>query len=112
MSAAPPLGTSRRVAPGVRAAVAGVWVTLAAAIGYVLAFDPTDRAADSTRQCAWHTLFGVNGPTCGGTRMVWYLLHGDLVQTGRHHLLALVGVPFALREDDEANTATAASASS
>lgn len=34
-------------------------------------------------------LTGINGPTCGGTRLVWYLLHGDLVQTARHHLVAL-----------------------
>jgi hypothetical protein len=94
MSAAPPTVTPRAAA-GVRAAVAGGWTTLAAALGYVLAFDPTDRAADPTGPCTWHTLFGINGPTCGGTRMVWYLLHGDLVQAARHHLLALVGVPFA-----------------
>lgn len=28
--------------------------------------------------------------------MVWYLLHGDLVEAARHHLVALIGVPFAL----------------
>jgi hypothetical protein len=28
--------------------------------------------------------------------MVWYLLHGDLAQAARHHLVALVGMPFAL----------------
>lgn len=28
--------------------------------------------------------------------MVCYLLHGDLVQAARHHLVALIGVPFAL----------------
>ena len=94
MSATPP--TRRGTAPGVRAAVAAVWATLAVAIGYTLAFDPTDRATDPTGPCTWHTLFGINGPTCGGTRMLWYLLHGDLVQAARHHLLALVGVPFAL----------------
>jgi Protein of unknown function (DUF2752) len=96
MSAAPPTARPRRAALGVRAAVAGMWVTLAAAIAYVLTFDPTDRAADPTGPCTWHALFGINGPTCGGTRMVWYLLHGDLVQAARHHLVALIGVPFAL----------------
>jgi hypothetical protein len=26
--------------------------------------------------------------------MVWFLLHGDLVQAAGHHLLALIAVPF------------------
>jgi hypothetical protein len=91
MTAAPP--TTR--AAGRRWAVAGVWAAVVAALGYVLAFDPTDRVADPTGPCLWHALFGINGPTCGGTRMVWYLLHGDLVQAARHHLVALVAVPVA-----------------
>ncbi len=41
-------------------------------------------------------MFGTNGPTCGGTRMVWYLLHGDVVNAARMHLVALIGTPFAL----------------
>jgi hypothetical protein len=73
-----------------------VWACLAAAVAYVLAFDPTDNVADPAGACAWHAIFGINGPTCGGTRMVWFLLHGDLVQAGRHHLVALIGVPFAV----------------
>lgn len=73
-----------------------VWATLAGAVSYVLAFDPTDRVADPTGPCLWHAVFGIDGPGCGGTRMVWYLLHGDLVQAGRHHLAALLAVPFAL----------------
>lgn len=64
------------------------------AIAYVLAFNPTDRVADPTGPCLWHAAFGIDGPGCGGTRMVWYLLHGDLVQAARHHLAALVAVPF------------------
>ncbi|MEO3781193.1 DUF2752 domain-containing protein [Micromonospora sp. B11E3] len=60
----------------------------------MLRFDPTDRVADPTGPCLWHMLTGINGPTCGGTRMFFYLLHGDLVQAARHHLAALVAVPF------------------
>jgi Protein of unknown function (DUF2752) len=81
---------------GTRWAVGGVWAILITAVTYVLAFNPTDRAADPTGPCTWHALFGINGPTCGGTRMVWYLLHGDLVQAARHHLVAFVGAPVAL----------------
>lgn len=90
-------GTSRprTSAAGLRIAVAGVWAGLSAALGYVLAFDPTDRVPDPTGPCLWHMLTGINGPSCGGTRMVWYLLHGNLVEAARHHLVALAGVPFA-----------------
>jgi hypothetical protein len=51
-----------------------VWAMLAAATVYVLAFNPTDRLADPTGPCLWHALFGIDGPTCGGTRM--YLVPG------------------------------------
>jgi len=65
-----------------------------AGVVYVLAFNPTDRVPDPTGPCAWHALFGMDGPTCGLTRMSWYLLHGDLIQAARHHLAALIAVPF------------------
>jgi hypothetical protein len=61
---------------------------------YVLAFNPTDTIMDPTGPCTWHLLFGVDGPTCGITRMTWYLLHGDIVNAARMHLAALVLVPM------------------
>jgi len=73
-----------------------VWGMLAAAVGYVLAANPTDRKPDLFGGCGWYAMFGTNGPTCGGTRMVWYLLHGDVVNAARMHLVALIGTPFAL----------------
>jgi hypothetical protein len=73
-----------------------VWATLAAACAYVLANNPADRKPDMFGGCGWYTLFGTNGPTCGGTRMLWYLLHGDIVNAARMHLVALIGTPFAL----------------
>jgi hypothetical protein len=79
-----------------RAATLGPAVVLAAAAGWVLTFDPTDRVSDPTGPCLWHELTGVNGLTCGGTRMFWYLLHGDVIEAARHHLLALIAVPFLL----------------
>ncbi|HEX5598381.1 MAG TPA: DUF2752 domain-containing protein [Micromonosporaceae bacterium] len=68
----------------------------AAAVWYVLAFNPTDTIPDPAGPCLWHMTFNMAGPTCGGTRMVWYLLHGDLVQAARHHLMALIAVPLVL----------------
>ena len=60
---------------------------------YVLAFNPTDRIADPTGPCMWHMLFGIDGPSCGITRMTWYMLHGDFLDAARMHLAALVVVP-------------------
>jgi len=83
-----------------RAAQAGaplaVWAVLAAAVAYVLAYDPTDRTPDPTGPCLWHAMFGIDGPSCGGTRMIWYLLRGNLVEAARHHLPALIALPVAL----------------
>jgi hypothetical protein len=73
-----------------------VWTVLLAAFSYVLATNPANRQADLLGGCGWYLMFGTNGPTCGGTRMVWYLLHGDIVNAARMHLVALIGVPFAL----------------
>ena len=77
-----------------RLSTLAVLATVGAAAGFVLRFNPTDRVADPTGPCLWHGLTGINGPTCGGTRMFYYLLHGDLVEAARHHLAALVAVPF------------------
>jgi uncharacterized protein DUF2752 len=73
-----------------------VWAALAGAFGFVLAGNPADRKPDLLGGCGWYAMFGTNGPTCGGTRMVWYLLHGDVVNAARMHLLALLGTPVAL----------------
>jgi hypothetical protein len=72
-----------------RAASVAAAAVLAAAIGFVLRFDPTDRVADPTGPCLWHSLTGINGPGCGGTRMVYYLLHGDLAQAARFYSTVL-----------------------
>jgi hypothetical protein len=84
----------RRVDGAQRVATLGVLTVFAAAAAFVLRFNPTDRTADPTGPCVWHAITGINGPTCGATRMFYYLLHGDLVQAARHHLAALVAVPF------------------
>lgn len=79
-----------------RAATLALVGAIGAAAAFVLRFNPTDRVADPTGPCLWHALTGINGPGCGGTRMFYYLLHGDLVDAARHHLAALVAVPFLL----------------
>jgi hypothetical protein len=77
-----------------RLATLGVLGALGAAAVFVHRFNPTDRLADPTGPCLWHAATGINGPACGGTRMFYYLLHGDVVQAAQHHLVALVAVPF------------------
>jgi hypothetical protein len=67
---------------------------LGAAVGYVAANDPTDATRDPLAPCLFRTLTGLDCPGCGGTRMVWYLLHGNLPEAARHHLVALLLVPF------------------
>jgi hypothetical protein len=69
---------------------------VAAAFGYVLANDPTDAQRDPLGPCVFKSLTGLDCPGCGGTRMVWYVLHGDLPQAARHHVIALVALPVVL----------------
>jgi len=71
-----------------------VWATLGAAAAYVLTFNPTQPGP--LGPCTWHLLFGIDGPTCGGTRMFYYLIHGNLIEAARHHLAALVGMLYGL----------------
>lgn len=73
-----------------------VWGLLGAATAYVLTFNPTDNGMDPTGPCAFHELFGIDGPGCGGTRMFYYLIHGNLIEAVRHHLVALVGLLYGL----------------
>jgi hypothetical protein len=70
------------------------WLFLAGATAWVLRFNPTDRIADPTGPCLWHALTGIAGPSCGGTRMFYYLIHGDLVDAARMHLAALIGILY------------------
>lgn len=76
---------------------AGPWLSLlplAVAVWFVLAFDPTNGKIGPEGPCAWHAVTGINGPTCGGTRMFYYLIHGDVINAARNHLPALIAVPF------------------
>ena len=68
-------------------------VPFAAAAVWVELFNPTDGTPDPTGPCTWHMLTGINGPTCGGTRMFYYLIHGNLIQAARFHLPALIAAP-------------------
>jgi hypothetical protein len=66
---------------------------LGMAFTYVLANDPTDGKRDPIGPCAFKAVTGFDCPGCGGTRMVWYLLHGNIGQAARHHLVAFIAIP-------------------
>ena len=90
VAAGPPVQRPRgavRLTPLALLPLLGLW------IWYVLAYNPTDRIANPSGPCLWHRLFGVDGPTCGITRMSWYLLHGDLLDAARMHLAGFIAVP-------------------
>jgi len=83
-----------RVDGWLRSTPLAVWGLLAAAAVWVLRFNPTDRVADPTGPCLWHAAFGIDGPTCGGTRMFYHLIHGDLLHAAQMHLPALIGLLY------------------
>ncbi len=70
-----------------------ILMCVGAAFTYVLAFDPTDQRRDPLGPCAFKAITGYDCPGCGGTRMVYYLLHGNLGEAARHHVIALIAVP-------------------
>lgn len=39
--------------------------------------------------CLFHLLTGLYCPGCGGTRAVWYLLHGQILKSVQYHPLVL-----------------------
>jgi hypothetical protein len=55
---------------------------------------PVYRQASTWRYTLWHALTDINGLSCGGTRMFYYLIHGNLVEAARHPLLALIGLLY------------------
>jgi hypothetical protein len=67
---------------------------VAAGIGYALVSDPTRSAPDAAPSCLLKLTTGLDCPGCGGTRALWFLLHGNLPDAARHHFLFIFAVPF------------------
>jgi len=44
--------------------------------------------------CPWYRLTGLRCPGCGGTRMAWDLLHGDLLAAWHDNAALLLALPF------------------
>jgi hypothetical protein len=69
---------------------------MAAAVGYTLVTDPARSAPDAPPTCLLKLTTGLDCPGCGGTRAMWYVLHGDLPAAARHHLIWVFVLPFLL----------------
>jgi Protein of unknown function (DUF2752) len=66
----------------------------AVASAFVLWSNPTDASADAQPTCLVKMTTGFDCPGCGGTRAMWYLLHGDLPAAAHHHIIAVFAAPF------------------
>jgi hypothetical protein len=69
---------------------------MGAAVGYTLLTDPTNSAPDAPATCLLKLTTGLDCPGCGGTRAMWYVLHGDLPDAARHHIVWVFVLPFLL----------------
>ncbi len=77
------------------------WAVPLAAVGcvglgmaYALLSNPTHSDPDARPSCVLKLLTGLDCPGCGGTRALWYVLHGDLPAAARHHFLFVFALPF------------------
>ncbi|MEH0840802.1 DUF2752 domain-containing protein [Micromonospora sp. CPCC 205711] len=77
------------------------WAVPLAAVGcvglgmaYALVSDPTRSDPDAAPSCLLKLTTGLDCPGCGGTRALWYVLHGDIPAAARHHFLFVFALPF------------------
>ncbi|SPM36988.1 membrane protein [Mycobacterium rhizamassiliense] len=71
----------------------GTGALLAGALGYIGFTNPHDPQSVYP-QCPFKMLTGWNCPFCGGLRMMYDLLHGDLPASINDNLFALLGIPL------------------
>jgi hypothetical protein len=78
------------------AAPLAVFACIGGAVGYTMWVDPTEGAADGSSTCLLKMTTGLDCPGCGGTRALWYVLHGDVGAAARHHIMFVFALPFLL----------------
>ncbi len=88
-----PTGAPHRHRPSY--AAAGTGAVLAGALGYVALVDP-HHSGSVYPLCPFKWLTGWNCPFCGGLRMTYDLLHGNLIAGLNDNLFLLVGLPLVL----------------
>ena len=74
-------------------APAAIAACFAGAASYVWVSDPTDSGATDMSTCLVKLTTGLDCPGCGGTRAFYYLMHLNLPQAVRHHLMAVLAAP-------------------
>ncbi|MEU4555514.1 DUF2752 domain-containing protein [Micromonospora violae] len=67
---------------------------VAVGMSYALLSNPTHADPDAAPTCLLKLTTGLDCPGCGGTRALWYVLHGDLPAAARHHFLFVFALPF------------------
>lgn len=63
-------------------------------IAYTLISDPTRSDPTVAPSCVLKLTTGLDCPGCGGTRALWYVVHGDLPAAARHHFVFVFALPF------------------
>ncbi|GLW54911.1 DUF2752 domain-containing protein [Kitasatospora phosalacinea] len=97
-------GAGRRPFPGPRrraaallrhpaAAPLGLLAAGAAGAAYLYTRDP-HLPGQALPFCPWRRLTGLQCPGCGGTRMAYDLLHGDLAAAWHDNAALLLALPF------------------
>jgi hypothetical protein len=76
------------------AAPAAIAACFLGGASFVWAMNPTEVSADAVPSCVVKLTTGLDCPGCGGTRAFWYLMHGNLPEAARHHLMAVFAAPF------------------
>lgn len=90
-------GASRRVPLPHRPAVAPLAVLAAGAAGAALLYGTDPHGPHHVLpRCPFHMVTGLLCPACGGTRMVWDLMHGHLGQAWLDNRVLLLASPWAL----------------
>lgn len=64
------------------------------AASFVWISNPTDAGASDIPTCIIKLTTGLDCPGCGGTRAFYYLMHGNVPEAARHHMLAVFAAPF------------------
>ena len=77
-----------------RLIVAMTWLALAAAVVYLLVFEPGKSGFFPI--CLFRALTGFTCPGCGSTRALHQLLHGHVIEAFELNPLLLIGLPFLL----------------
>jgi hypothetical protein len=71
-----------------------VLVCFAGGVVYAFAANPTGTGAFDSPTCLVKYTTGFDCPGCGGTRALFYLLHGDVAAAARAHLMLVFATPF------------------